>query len=787
MPIKLTEEEKKAIDTYGDQIYSAKDSLQGIRLAFPMYIGNGGKNGFLVLVREIFDNSVDQMLDKKFPCNHVLVQFDERNNRCIIMDNGKGLPFKDMVRIFTKAHTSKNYTKEEGSGNYSIGVNGVGAKAVAALSSEFIAESYMYNGTAKRIVFHEGEQDTKDPVDIPNKEKFQGTKISFIPSDIIGEVNVKYTEVYNLVRNIFALLPTDKIMDFEAIDTNGKVHTEHVVNTDGIMYFLVKQVSNPIVTPIEGFADDGNSRLRIMFTWDTAALNDPAAKESVVAYCNYCPIKDPGSTNITGSIRGVCTWMADYMNKVFMPSTRSKVKVLPTDIRVGLTMAIDSASLNPIFTGQAKEKLSNAEMEVFCKNTVSAAMDIWAKNNPNDLAKVAKFIKDIATIRERADKEKVKIATTYEASSFGSGLPIKYVRATGKEHLELIICEGDSAKGPIVKCRDTKTQSIFPIRGKIISAFSNSYSKVFSNAEVQGIVKILFGCPYRKDLTVEDCKFEKVIFAADGDVDGRHICSLLERLFILYFPFLIEAGMVYKAVPPLYMIKSGGKRKFFTETSDMVEYTMKEFQQVYKVETLDSELISGRRLKEIFIKNADYTYFVNVSAEDHGLSPLLLEFLLMENIKGRHGKQIKSDIDKLYRFVDFKMVNNVEVIEVSDDKLYTIYNTKDMVADCVKPLNLLQSNEFMEYKLNGEQVTLYGLMKAFESLAPKNLHRFKGLGEMNEDDLGYSTILPENRTLIRYTVESLKEEVNTIRELEADKKKILAMVDKVNRQDLIGL
>ena len=261
------------------------------------------------------------------------------------------------------------------------------------------------------------------------------------------------------------------------------------------------------------------------------------------------------------------------------------------------------------------------------------------------------------------------------------------------------------------------------------------------------------------------------------DNAGKHICSLLERLFILYLPFLIEAGMVYKAVPPLYMIRSGGKRRFFSENSDMVEYTMKEFQQAYTVTGLNNEAITGRQLKEIFIRNADYTYFINVSAEDHGLSPQLLEFLLIENIRGRHGKQIKSDIDKLYRFVDFKMVNNVEVIEVSDDKLYTIYNTKDMVDDCAKVMNLLKSNDHIEYKLNGEQVTLYGLMRAFESLAPKNLSRFKGLGEMNAEDLGYSTILPENRTLIRYTVESLKEEVNTIRELEADKKKILAMVD----------
>lgn len=255
----------------------------------------------------------------------------------------------------------------------------------------------------------------------------------------------------------------------------------------------------------------------------------------------------------------------------------------------------------------------------------------------------------------------------------------------------------------------------------------------------------------------------------------------------MYLPFLIEAGMVYKAVPPLYAIRNGGKKKFFSENSDIVEYTLKEFQQEHTVSNLAGEKFNSRQLKELFIKNADYTYYTNVSAEDHGLNPVLLEFLLMENIKGRHGKQIKSDIEKLYRFVDFRIVNGIEVIEVSDDKLYTIYNTHDMIADCPKVMNILNSNDALEFKLNDEVVTLYGLMSTFESFNPKRLERFKGLGEMDDEDLGYSTILPENRTLIRYTVESLKEEVNTIRELEADKKKILSMVGRVQRQDLIGI
>lgn len=245
--------------------------------------------------------------------------------------------------------------------------------------------------------------------------------------------------------------------------------------------------------------------------------------------------------------------------------------------------------------------------------------------------------------------------------------------------------------------------------------------------------------------------------------------------------------MFYKAVPPLYMIKNGNKKKFFSENSDMIEYTMKEFQKNYEVTDPKGNKISNRQLKEIFIKNADYTYEINTSADNRALSPILMEFILYEYIKGRKGRQMKSDIEKLYRFVDFKTVKGIEVIKISDDKLYTVYNTPDIFLDCKHVIDHIKNNEFMEYKLNKKTVTLYQLMSTFESLNPKNLHRFKGLGEMDSDDLGESTIIPANRTLIRYTVDSIKEEVATIRELEADKKKILAMIDKVNRQDLIGI
>ena len=130
----LTEEQKKAINSYGDQIVTMKNDMEAIKQTFSMYIGGKGNHGYLTLVREIYDNAIDQLIDSTSPCNWISVEFDERNLQCTITDNGKGLPFNDMIRIFTKNHTSKNYTKVAGSGDWSIGVNGVGSKAVNALS-----------------------------------------------------------------------------------------------------------------------------------------------------------------------------------------------------------------------------------------------------------------------------------------------------------------------------------------------------------------------------------------------------------------------------------------------------------------------------------------------------------------------------------------------------------------------------------------------------------------------------------------------------------------------------
>lgn len=218
----------------------------------------------------------------------------------------------------------------------------------------------------------------------------------------------------------------------------------------------------------------------------------------------------------------------------------------------------------------------------------------------------------------------------------------------------------------------------------------------------------------------------------------------------------------------------------------MVEFNQAEFIKKYTITSKEGEL-KGRTLKEFFITNADYKYDIDTCAANHALSPKIMELVLMCHIEGKKGKALEKEFKNKYRFINFRNVNGTDVIEISDDHLYTVYMTEDFIGDCKDALKALNRNSVFIYKLNGEDATIYDIMDAYESISPTNIQRFKGLGEMDPDELGASTILPEERTLIRYTVDSVKEEVATIRELESNKKKLLDFVGTINRKDLIGL
>lgn len=464
--------------------------------------------------REIFQNSVDQILDSDSPGNWFSFFYDMRTLEVKVEDNGKGLPYNDIIRTLTQNHTSKNFEKQLY--QYSSGLHGSGSKIVNALSSTYIVESYKYDGTAVRVEFHKGVPTTKKPTPIPNKKKKQGLTTYFVPDpEIMGEnIVLDWKKFYNLIKIIMSLTPIGSKMDFEAIDLEGKSFKETIVNKDGIYTDLIMKTQKPIIAPIRCFADDGMHKLEIAFCYDSGGDEGPDDKESVTSFANFCPTL--GGTHVDGCMDGISRWFSQYMNTIYLANQKSKdkLRVTPSDIKCGLNVIIAAAHLEPVMTGQSKELLSNEDMVGFCKEVVMKGLDEWSKSNPGDLAKLSKFFKDVAELRVKNENGRAKITQKYKSNAVNS-LPEKYKRPLQNKGIELVIVEGDSACGTAEVGRDPNYQGVFPIRGKIINAFGHSKREVFENAEVQAITQIILGSEYHRNFTLDEVKVEKVIFMAD--------------------------------------------------------------------------------------------------------------------------------------------------------------------------------------------------------------------------------------------------------------------------------
>ena len=454
----LTEEQIKAIENYSDDIKALKDFISSVKKRKGMYIGYTGTQGCLTMAREIINNCCDQILDQTSPGSYFTLSYNENTLEFSLEDNGKGIPPEKIIMIMTTAHTSKNFEKKLF--DYSSGLNGSGASIVNALSDVFIVESYKYDGTAYKVEFHNGYPISKGPVSIPNKEKKQGTRITFIPDtsegDGIGRVDLSWKKLYSLTKKLVSLLPIGAACYFSAIDKQGKVFKEDIINKDGILTDLIMKMKSPIIKPIVIFNDDGTHRLNCAFSFDSN--EESLGNTDITAFSNFVPTI--GGTHIDGTVDGICKWFCNYMNNIYLlnQKAKEKLRIMPIDIKQGLCLVVAAAHLDANLIGQSKEILSNEDMIPFCRDTVINYLNEWSKSNPNDLAKISKFLKDIGDLRTKQTKDKAKIVQKFASSSVTAGLPLKYKKPKGKKGIELFICEGDSALSSVLKARDDTFQ-----------------------------------------------------------------------------------------------------------------------------------------------------------------------------------------------------------------------------------------------------------------------------------------------------------------------------------------
>lgn len=395
------------------------------------------------------------------------------------------------------------------------------------------------------------------------------------------------------------------------------------------------------------------------------------------------------------------------------------------------------------------------------------------------------------------------------------------------------------------------------IRGKIPNAYKETRQKFLANQEIASIITII-GAGYGKNFDINKCKFDKIIFLADADPDGSHINTLLLRFFLMYMPELISAGKVYRAVPPLFGIKSGKTNKYFTTKLDFTKYVQNLFAKNNVLADTDGRKLTNAETTALFFKNINYKDQMDFIANTFAIDPDLLETVLyymsrfieigrpdavanmaakvkaIENAKKKSTKKavapkeakksikedttedevidmdsipitegsvsstisyyikptfnvknLRCELKKQYRFIDIVEVNNVIRIEglVNSKYQYVFINDK-FISACIPLITMIKNNTSLFYKVNGENTSIYSLMCKFNNMIPSGLTRYKGLGEQNPQELGVSALHPDgDRTLIQYTMESAKDEIETFRRIDSSMASLLREV-KITKAEI---
>ena len=516
---KLCKEMIDSIKQYKNEIETIELFVDSVRQNPGEYLSSIGNEGFMNCIREVFQNSADEMARQNSPCNKVWLEYDESNHRVLVRDNGRALDPSIIIRVFTREHTSTNFKKRLGV--YSSGLHGVGSKCVNAVSSRFSVTSYIL-GKAYHIDFSEGKPLPKynmKPKEVPNPDNYQGLVVEFLPDyKILKTITITCEDVLKLVANLVPLFNHGAEVEFTGYKKDGKVIHEVVKNEDGIITFLIQKTQKPLIKPIVFFHDNGTMKANVALTYEANMNVGP----DVITFANMTPVDTQRSTPSQGFFDGLCEYFRKYMNNIYLANNKkNKMKVINGDITTGLKAAVASAHINVMFDGQAKNVCKNEDLFGFLKKLTVDSLKEWSKQNPDDLQKLCQFFKDVATVRYRSEKERDKISNKYKANTL-TALPDGFIKAERRDHLELFIVEGLSAASSCQTGRNTLFQAIYPLRGKMLNVMENTKEKALKNEEIAGLIAIL-GCGYGKNFDITKCKYDKVIFLCDADADGSRV------------------------------------------------------------------------------------------------------------------------------------------------------------------------------------------------------------------------------------------------------------------------
>ena len=780
---------------YNAQSIKIMEGLEAVRKRPAMYIGSTGPQGLHHLVYEIVDNSVDEALAGH--CNEIKIIL-HADGSCSVEDNGRGIPIdihpaegvSAAEVVLTKLHAGGKFDKD--TYKYSGGLHGVGVSVVNALSSDLHLEIYK-NG--KKYV-----QDYKigDPVYALKEDGTttkQGTYIRFTPDASIFQETVDFS---------FDVLAT-RLRELAFLNKNLKISITEIATkkenvffyAGGIVSFIesVNEKKSPIFPEVIYIMQEDEK-----YILELAMQYNDTYTEQIFSFVNNINTIE-GGTHVSGfksALTKACNRRAISMNILKAGDAFSS-----EDVREGLVAVISIKVPEPQFEGQTKTKLGNNEVKGIVDSWVFMALDTYFEENP---AVVKKILQKAELSRRARDAAKrARDLTRRKSALENSVLPGKLADCSNEEpeNSELFIVEGDSAGGSAKQGRDRFTQAILPLKGKILNVEKARLDKMLANEEIKALISAVgCGIDNQEEFDTTKARYHKIILMTDADVDGSHIRTLLLTFFFRYMKPLIEKGYVYIAQPPLYKVKLGKRSQYLSDDAGLKAF-LAEWATESLVLTIDSKVFQADSLKTLLEHIANYekqlhklgTHF-NVeyrhchafvkAAQHHALTehkPAELIALLQpffEDFVITYGLQeaVIDDQVPMCSVGDEQTIEDLQNEQLESQTIIPelVFSRSNFtwtlpleffaslefkkLTELVKPLLFLEDH-FFSLAVDGtknKHLTMKGVLSVNHMINDlckpyMNIQRYKGLGEMNADQLWETAMDPKSRHLLQVSID----------------------------------